>query len=207
MRERKPSFLERLTGTQIVGDAKEAPRGDDNVLSEKPWSPSIDAPTGRVPEVPESEPTAGEMHATEAEAKEEVAPEHVDASNETPETDPAEDAPEEDEDASLAVDMYESDNEVIIQSMIAGVTPENLHITITKEAVTIRGARIAPEGIPEEQRLLRELYWGSFSREIALPCAVDTENAEAVEKYGLLVIRLPKINPARTQEIKVKSVE
>lgn len=114
---------------------------------------------------------------------------------------------EEDEEPGLAIDMYESDNELVLQGMIAGVTPENLHISITRNSVTIRGKRNAPQGIPEEHYISRELYWGSFSRVIELPYEVDTEGAEAVEKYGLLIIRLPKLDVARTQELKVKSIQ
>ncbi len=106
----------------------------------------------------------------------------------------------------LAIDIYESDNELVIQSMIAGVTPENLHISITRDMVIIRGKRNAPQGIPEEHYITRELYWGTFSREIALPYEIDTDGAEAVEKYGLLIIRLPKLDTDRTQELKVKSI-
>ena len=106
----------------------------------------------------------------------------------------------------LAIDIYESDNELVIQSMIAGVTPEHLHISITRDTVTIRGKRNAPQGIPDEHYITRELYWGTFSREIELPCEIDTDGAEAVEKYGLLIIRLPKLDTDRTQELKVKSI-
>ncbi len=114
---------------------------------------------------------------------------------------------EDDEEPGLAIDIYESDNELVLQGMIAGVTPENLHISITRGSVTIRGKRNAPQGIPEEHYISRELYWGSFSRVIDLPYEVDTEGAEAVEKYGLLIIRLPKLDVARTQELKVKSIQ
>jgi HSP20 family protein len=130
--------------------------------------------------------------------------------NESEEFEPIEEVIEEeeiDEEPGLAIDIYESDNELVLQGMIAGVTPENLHISVTRESVTIRGKRNAPQGIPEEHYISRELYWGSFSRVIELPYEVDTEGAEAVEKYGLLIIRLPKLDVARTQELKVKSLE
>ncbi len=109
--------------------------------------------------------------------------------------------------AGLAIDMYESDNELVIQSMIAGVTPEDLHISISRANVTIEGRRNAPEGIPEEHYLGRELYWGPFAREIELPYEIDTEGAEAVEKYGLLIIRLPRLDTKRSAELKVRSMD
>ena len=106
----------------------------------------------------------------------------------------------------IAIDMYESDNELMIQCMIAGVTPENLQISITRDTVSVRGRRISPQGIPEEHYITRELYWGAFSRVINLPYEIDTDGAEAVEKYGLLIIRLPKLDTRKTAELKVKSI-
>lgn len=122
-----------------------------------------------------------------------------------------EDADADDEDDAegipgLAIDMYESDNEIIVQCMIAGVTPENLHISITRNTVTLEGRRNEPQGISEEQYISRELYWGQFFREIELPFEIDPDGADAVEKYGLLVIRLPRLDTTRIQELKVKSI-
>jgi HSP20 family protein len=114
---------------------------------------------------------------------------------------------EEDDDVGqLAIDMYESDNELVIQSMVAGVTPEHLNITITRDSVSIRGKRVAPHGISDDQFIDRELFWGEFSRTIDLPFEINTDGAEAVEKYGLLIIRLPKIDVSRSAELKVKSI-
>lgn len=121
------------------------------------------------------------------------------------EREPQEENPEEDI-GQLGIDMYESDNEIIIQSMIAGVTPENLNITIARDMVSIYGKRLAPSGLSDEQYIERELYWGEFARTIHLPFEIDTDNAEAVEKYGLLVIRLPKIDTSKTQQLRVKSI-
>ena len=195
MKERKPSFLERLTGTRVVGEGgSENERSGGNVLSEKPWSSRID--------------NTGVTSVADAVSAEEQRSENSETTVDEDAVEPeqAEETADEEE-AGLAIYMYESDNELIIQSMIAGVTPENLHIAITREMVTIKGKRVAPEGIPEEHRLEQELYWGPFSREIPLPFEIDTDGAEAVEKYGLLVIRLPKLDFSKTQELKVKSIE
>jgi HSP20 family molecular chaperone IbpA len=168
MNERKQSFLERLTGTQVVEN--------DNI--------------GVVSLHPRQR--VAQVHDTGVEEEEY---EEVD-----------EGAVEEEIEAGLAIDMYETDNELVIQSMIAGVTTENLQITITRDMVTIKGKRIPPNGIPEESYVERELYWGVFSREIELPFEIDTDGAEAVEKFGLLIIRLPKLDINRMQELKVKSI-
>ncbi|KKU78907.1 MAG: Protein containing Heat shock protein Hsp20 protein [Parcubacteria group bacterium GW2011_GWA2_47_7] len=165
MKERKQSFLERLTGAQIVDDG-------DTLTEQKIWTP---APTEEESFVKQDD----DISSDEAEGEQ--------------------------VEAGLAIDMYETDNELIIQSMIAGVTPENLHISITRNAVTITGNRLAPN-VPEGNYLERELYWGVFTREIILPFEIDTDGAEAVEKYGLLIIRLPKLDSNSAQVLKVKSI-
>jgi len=106
----------------------------------------------------------------------------------------------------IGVDMYDGGNELVIHAMIAGVTPENLHISITRDTVLIRGKRNAPQGIPESAYVYQELYWGSFVRTIELPYEIDTDNAEAVEKFGLLIVRLPKLDVGRSAQLKVKSI-
>lgn len=193
MGAKKQSFIERLTGTETVEDGDAGESG--NVLSEKPWSPRLN--NG------EAEGVAKRYAKNAAD----VADGEDEAEQSSDEEERREEEEEEAEDASLAIDMYESENELIIQCMIAGVTPENLHVAITRTGVTIKGKRVAPKGVPEENYSERELYWGPFAREITLPCEIDTDGAEAVEKYGLLVIRLPKLDSARVQELKVRSVD
>lgn len=107
---------------------------------------------------------------------------------------------------SLPIDMYELHHEIIIRTLVPGITPEHLKVSITRDHVSISGTRPAPDGIPNKNYFEREVEWGEFSRLIELPTEVDVEHAEAVEKYGLLVIRLPKIDSLKTQELKVKSV-
>lgn len=107
---------------------------------------------------------------------------------------------------SLPIDMYELHHEIIIRTLVPGITPEHLKVSITRDHVSISGTRPAPDGIPSKNYFEREVEWGEFSRMIELPVEVDVEHAEAVEKYGLLVLRLPKIDSMKTQELKVKSV-
>ncbi|MCC6323835.1 Hsp20/alpha crystallin family protein, partial [Candidatus Nomurabacteria bacterium] len=101
---------------------------------------------------------------------------------------------EEEEEGELTVDVYQTAHEIVVQSMIAGVQPEHLSITITRDLITIKGKREVARGINEDNYFIKELYWGSFSRTISLPNEVEAEDAEAVEKHGLLTIKLPKIN-------------
>jgi len=110
------------------------------------------------------------------------------------------------EEGELAVDVYQTASEIIIKAMISGVKPEDLEITITREMVTIKGRRETSREINTEDYFQKELYWGSFTRTILLPAEVEVEEAEAIEKHGLLTLRLPKIDKHRTQSLKVKSL-
>lgn len=114
-----------------------------------------------------------------------------------------EDAPA---DAELAVDVYQTPDEIVIKTMVAGVRPEDLDINITRDMVSLRGRR---EEVAEEDGkdfFHKELYWGSFARTIMLPEEIEVEEAEAVEKHGLLTIRLPKVDKSKKNKLRVKSV-
>ncbi len=109
--------------------------------------------------------------------------------------------------AELTIDAYQTDDLIIIESMVAGVLIDNLSISVNYNEVTIRGKRMLPEKIPDENYSLKELYWGDFSRNIPLPEEVDIDGAEATISHGLLEIKLPKINKLRTRKIKIKSLD
>mgnify|MGYP000340686217 CR=1 FL=1 len=112
----------------------------------------------------------------------------------------------EEEEGELSVDVYQTQSEIIIEAMVAGVKPEDLHLSITRDMVTIKGRREANGQIADDDYFYRELYWGNFSRTILLPHEIEIEEAEAVEKHGLLIIRMPKVDKARQAKIKVKSI-
>lgn len=111
---------------------------------------------------------------------------------------------EEDEEGQLTVDVYQTPTEIVIKSMVAGVKPEDLDISITRDMVTIKGKRETERFVKEDDYFHRELYWGSFSRTIMLPAEVDVEESEAIEKHGLLILRLPKIDKNRQTRLRVK---
>ncbi|MFA6999932.1 MAG: Hsp20/alpha crystallin family protein [Candidatus Paceibacterota bacterium] len=113
---------------------------------------------------------------------------------------------EEEQEAELTIDLYQKDNEIIVQAMIAGVHPDNLSINITRDSITIRGKREENQSINKENYFVQELYWGTFSRTISLPEEVNPEEAEAIEKHGLLIIKLPKIDKNKETKLKVKSI-
>ena len=113
---------------------------------------------------------------------------------------------ETEEDAELTVDVYQTSDMIIIKSMIAGVRPEDLDISITRDMVTISGKREEERSIKEDDYFVRELFWGAFSRAIQLPSEIDVDEAEAVEKHGLLILKLPKLDKKKQSKLKVKTV-
>ena len=113
---------------------------------------------------------------------------------------------EEPEEGQLTVDVYQTPTEIVVKTMVAGVRPEDLSINIARDMITIRGKREEAKNITEDNYFIKELYWGSFSRTILLPQEVELEDAEAIEKHGLLEIHLPKIDKEKRTNLKVKSL-
>ena len=105
----------------------------------------------------------------------------------------------------LAVDVYQTADAVVIKALVAGVQPTSIDISLTREMLTISGVREDEREVDEDDYFQKELYWGSFSRTILLPEEVDVDLAEATEKHGILMIRLPKINKKKQTKLKVRS--
>lgn len=105
----------------------------------------------------------------------------------------------------LAVDIYQTPDAIVVKALVAGVQPTSIDISLTREMLTISGMREDEREVEEDNYFQRELYWGSFSRTILLPEEVDVDMAEASEKHGILMIRLPKINKKRQTKLKVRS--
>ncbi|MGA2667150.1 MAG: Hsp20/alpha crystallin family protein [Patescibacteria group bacterium] len=106
----------------------------------------------------------------------------------------------------LAIDVYQNDNNVIIKAPIAGVSREDLEISITDEVVTVKGER-KHQGEARESYLCQECYWGPFSRSYVLPIEVMGEKAQASLKNGILTITIPKIEKTKTKTIEIKAEE
>jgi HSP20 family protein len=112
---------------------------------------------------------------------------------------------EEAAEGQLTVDVYQTPDEIVIRSIVAGVRPDDLDISISRDMVTIRGAREEHKEVSEDNYFHKELYWGAFSRTVLLPAEVEVEEAVAQEKHGLLTIRLPKIDKEKQTKLKVKT--
>jgi HSP20 family protein len=88
--------------------------------------------------------------------------------------------------------------------MTAGVNPSDIEITVSRDTITIRGNRENSHEVRDNDFFHKELYWGSFSRTIMLPCEVESEEASAKEDHGLLTITLPKIDKHKQTKVKIK---
>ncbi|MFH1841310.1 MAG: Hsp20/alpha crystallin family protein [Candidatus Nealsonbacteria bacterium] len=114
---------------------------------------------------------------------------------------------EESSEGELAIDVYETKDEIIVQSTIAGIKAEDLDISIENDLVTIRGSRQKQKEDSGENYLYQECYWGAFSRQVILPEEVDGSKAQAKIKDGVLTLRIPKIQSKKKRKITVKSEE
>ena len=92
----------------------------------------------------------------------------------------------------LAIDVYQTPTSVVVQTAIAGVTREDIHISLHHHELKISGHRTPPTQVPHEQYVWRECFWGNFSRTIMLPSEVDTTHIQATLVHGVLTITLPK---------------
>jgi len=113
--------------------------------------------------------------------------------------------PDNEEEGQLTIDMHQTPKEIIVQSIVAGLKPEDLDISISRDMVTIKGKRSRQHSASSDDYFYQELYWGAFSRSIILPQEIDVDEAEAVLKNGVLTLTLPKLDKSRIQKIKVKN--
>lgn len=105
----------------------------------------------------------------------------------------------------LTVDVYQTPDDIFIESAIAGVRPEDIDIDVTSDSIVIRGAREHERRASDEDYLYQECYWGRFARSIILPQEVDPESAEVTFKNGILTVKLPKLNKRKTRKLRVKA--
>lgn len=173
---KKKSFLERLTGNMKLEDEE----GQD--LAQQPSS-NNSSYIKKISSLQDNNSRVLQANENTKEIKQEV-----------------------EEEAQLTVDLYQTAGEIVVQAMVAGVQPENLSINITRDTVTLRGKREENQSISEDNYFIQELYWGSFSRSINLPEEIDPEGAEAIEKHGLLIIKLPKVDKNKETKLKVRSI-
>ncbi len=111
-----------------------------------------------------------------------------------------------DYEGQLNIDMYQTRDNVIIKSTIAGVRPEDIDITVANDMVTIKGARRKEDTVSGDDYFYQECYWGNFSRSVIVPVDIDSEGISADLKDGILTVIMPKAAKAKTKKVKVRGI-
>ncbi|MDD5251409.1 MAG: Hsp20/alpha crystallin family protein [Patescibacteria group bacterium] len=111
----------------------------------------------------------------------------------TKETAAADDWLAEGVEGQLAVDVHETDDEIVIRSAIAGVNPEDLEVFVHNDLLTIRGERHHDDDFRSGRLVVSECHWGSFSRTLVLPSEIVADQITAALQNGILTVRLPKL--------------
>lgn len=107
----------------------------------------------------------------------------------------------------LSVDIYQSDDKMIIICPIAGVEKSEIRVAIQEDVLTIRGERKQVADIKNKTPLVSELFWGTFSRSIVLPDHIDRKNISAKVNDALLIITIPKTEDFKTRIIHINDEE
>lgn len=103
----------------------------------------------------------------------------------------------------LAIDVFQTADDIVIRAAIAGVQADDIDISVNNDVVTIRGRRQLDDEIPSSDYLYQECYWGGFSRTIILPVEVKADKVKASLKNGILRVSLPKAEKPKTPAITV----
>lgn len=105
----------------------------------------------------------------------------------------------------LVVDVYQTEDKIIIQAPLAGVESEDIDIAVENDMIIIRGKRFEPETVDGERKYFnQECFWGDFSRRLILPQEADLNRAEASLQSGILTIKIPIVEETKKKKIVVK---
>ena len=104
-----------------------------------------------------------------------------------------------------AVDMYQTDDEVVVKAALPGFQADEVQINVTGEVLTIRGELKHEEEKKDKSWHIREQRWSSFERSVALPTDVVADKANADFANGILTITLPKAEEVKPKTITVKA--
>lgn len=103
----------------------------------------------------------------------------------------------------LAVDVYETTDKLVVKARTAGVSRQDLDVSISDNILTVSGTLSSGEDMGATNWFVQECYWGEFSRTIALPVAIKEDGVEAVLKDGVLTISFDKVKQEQAKKIQV----
>lgn len=103
-----------------------------------------------------------------------------------------------------SLDVYEDKDDVVVKAELPGMKKEEIEVTVSGDVVTIKGEKKQEEEVKEKDYCRRERSYGAFSRSVALPCEVKGGEVKASFKEGVLEVRMPKTEEAKTNAVTVK---
>lgn len=104
-----------------------------------------------------------------------------------------------------AVDMYQTDDEIVVKASLPGIKADEVQINITGDVLTLKGEVKHEEEKNDKAWHIREQRWGSFQRSVALPTNVVSDKARAEFENGILVITLPKAEEVKPRTITINA--
>ena len=110
-------------------------------------------------------------------------------------------------DGFFPVDLYETDDEVVVQASLPGVKPAEVQVSVIGNTLTVRAETEAAHEEKRPSYYRKERRYGAFQRSLTLPVRVDADKANATFENGVLDLRLPKAPEARSKTIEVKPKE
>lgn len=114
-------------------------------------------------------------------------------------------APMEKEVGQLSLDIFKTEKEIIIMAPVAGITRDDITISVTDDVLVIKGIRTPKYDVKDDDYYTRECFWGNFSRSIVLPLEADSKNINATFWNNILEIHIPRKELEKTNIIKIKS--
>lgn len=107
--------------------------------------------------------------------------------------------------ADLALDVYETKDDVVVKAALPGVKPEDVDITITGDQLTIRGETKEETNNKDHDYLRRERRYGTFTRSVTLPTGLQADKAQATFENGVLTLEIPKSEQVKPKSIKIQA--
>jgi HSP20 family protein len=107
------------------------------------------------------------------------------------------------EEAKLAVDFFEDDENFYLLAPIAGVDVDNVSVTVSDDVLTVKGERHFERDLNEVNFISQECYFGEFSRSMILPEDANAKQVQATFKNNVLTVKIAKI-PHKEKKIKIQ---
>jgi HSP20 family protein len=105
----------------------------------------------------------------------------------------------------VPLDVYESEDELVVKASLPGVEPEDVDVSITGDTLSIKGEFKSEEETEKPSYHRQERRYGGFHRALTLPTQVEADKAEAVFEHGVLTLTVPKAETEKPKTIKVKA--